>query len=84
MALLLLGYAIVNQFLPGVVLGLFWPRACAAAVFAGIAAGCATVAALVLTHNDPFFGWNAGFVALCVNLIVTAVVSVLRPPTEPA
>ena len=83
-ALLLLGYAIVNQFLPGVVLGLFWPRATALAVFAGIATGCATLAALVLTRHDPFFGWNAGFVALCANLAVTVLASWLAPSTDPA
>ena len=55
-SLLLLGYAGVTQFFPGVVLGLYWKRVTMPGVFAGMIAGVATVAFLVLTHQDPFFG----------------------------
>jgi SSS family solute:Na+ symporter len=48
-------------------------------VFAGMFAGVATVAFLMLTHRDPFFGWSAGFVALCLNFAITAMLSVLTP-----
>src|SRR5437588_2487023 len=83
-SLLLLGYAGVTQFFPGVVLGLYWNRATMPGVFAGIVAGVATVALLTIGNRDPFFGWSAGFVALCVNFFTTVVVSLLtRIPSEP-
>ena len=78
-SLLLLGYAGVSQFFPGVVLGLYWKRITVSGVFAGMIAGVATVAFLVLTHQDPFLGWSAGFVALCINFLITAILSLLTP-----
>ena len=39
--------------------------------------GIAVVAYLVLTKQDPFFGINAGFFALCVNFVVTITVSLM-------
>jgi solute:Na+ symporter, SSS family len=72
-SLLLLGYAGVTQFFPGVVLGLFWKRTATPAVFAGMAAGVATVTLLALTKRDPIFGFNAGFVALCLNFLIAVV-----------
>ena len=80
-SLLLLGYAGVSQFFPGVVLGLYWNRVTMPGVFAGMIAGVATVAFLILTHRDPFFGWSAGFVALCINFVITAILSLLTPAT---
>jgi SSS family solute:Na+ symporter len=74
-ALLLLGYAGVTQFFPGVVLGLFWPRVTTTGVISGLVAGLATVASLMLSHHDPLRGLNAGFIALCLNFLVTASVS---------
>jgi solute:Na+ symporter, SSS family len=81
-ALLLLGYAGVTQFFPGVVLGLFWPRVTTTGVISGLVAGLATVAALMLSHHDPFRGLNAGFIALCLNFLVTATVSFLTRAQE--
>ncbi len=78
-ALLLLGYAGVTQFFPGVLLGLFWPRVTTAGVGSGLMTGLAVVAALMLTHRDLFLGVNAGFVALCINFSVTLVVSKTTP-----
>jgi SSS family solute:Na+ symporter len=78
-SLLLLGYAGVTQFFPGVVLGLYWNRVTMPGVFAGLIAGVATVVFLVLTHRDPFFGWSAGFVALCLNFGITVGLSLLTP-----
>lgn len=78
-SLLLLGYAGVTQFFPGVILGLFWRRASCAAVFAGMIVGVAMVTFLVFTGRDPIFGVNAGFLSLCVNAAVTAVLSLLTP-----
>ena len=48
-------------------------------VFAGMIAGVATVIFLMLTSRDPWFGWSAGFVALCLNFLITALVSWLTP-----
>jgi SSS family solute:Na+ symporter len=81
-ALLLIGYAGVAQIFPGVVLGLFSRRVTAAGVFSGLALGLAIVAFLMLTHRDPFRGWNAGFIGLCANFAITGVVSLLtsNPP----
>jgi SSS family solute:Na+ symporter len=78
-SLILLGYAGVTQFFPGVVLGLYWKRVTMPGVFAGLIAGIASVAFLVLSNRDPFFGWNAGFVGLCLNFVITAILSLLTP-----
>jgi len=75
--LLLIGYNGVTQFFPGVVLGLFWKRVSAAAVWTGLTAGIGLVAFLVLGGHDPLWGINAGFVALAVNFALTWLVSLL-------
>jgi solute:Na+ symporter, SSS family len=75
---LLIGYAGVTQFFPGVVLGLFWKRVTMPGVFTGLLAGVGTVAFLMLTNRDPFFGWSAGFVALCLNFAITIALSLFR------
>ncbi len=81
-SLLLLGYAGVTQFFPGVVLGLFSRRVTTAGVFAGMVVGVVVVAILMLSKHDPVFGLNAGFVALCLNfVIVGATTLVARPQT---
>jgi SSS family solute:Na+ symporter len=77
--LLLTGYAGVTQFFPGVVLGLYWKRVTMPGVFAGMIAGVAAVIFLMLSHRDPFYGWSAGFVALCLNFLTTALISRLTP-----
>jgi solute:Na+ symporter, SSS family len=76
-SLLLLGYAGVTQFFPGVVLGLYSKRVTKTAVLSGLLTGITVVACLVLSKRDPFMGVNAGFIALCCNVTVTAVVSIL-------
>src|SRR5260370_36702445 len=78
-SLLLLGYAGVTQFFPGVVLGLYWKRITMVGVFAGMIFGVATVAFLVLSKRDPFLGLSAGFFALCVTFLITAALSVVTP-----
>ena len=77
-SLLLLGYAGVTQFFPGIVLGLFSRRVTAGGVFAGLVVGVVIVAALMLSNHDPVFGLNAGFVALCCNFLIVALVSLSR------
>jgi SSS family solute:Na+ symporter len=74
-SLLLLGYAGVTQFFPGVVLGLFWPRASMSGIFAGLVVGVAMVAVLMLTSHDPWHGWSAGFLALCLNFALAVGIS---------
>ena len=74
-SLLLLGYAGVAQFFPGVVLGLYWKRVTLNGVFIGVVTGVATVAILAMTKHDPLFGINAGFIALCLNFLLTVTVS---------
>ncbi|HEX5412908.1 MAG TPA: sodium:solute symporter family protein [Terriglobia bacterium] len=76
-ALLLIGYAGVSQFFPGIVLGLFWSRASRAGVFSGLVVGITAVAFLILSGRDPFLELNAGFAALILNFAVTVVVSLL-------
>jgi solute:Na+ symporter, SSS family len=85
-ALLLVGYAGVAQFFPGVVLGLFWRRANRTSVFAGLAVGIVVAALLMLSGRDPFMGLNAGLLALALNLAVTIGVglSTATPAAEPA
>jgi SSS family solute:Na+ symporter len=78
-SLLLIGYAGVTQFFPGVVLGLYWKRITMPAVFTGMIAGVSTAVLLMLSHRDPWFGWSAGFVALCLNFLVTVLLSLCTP-----
>ena len=76
-SLLLVGYAGVAQFFPGVVLGLYSRRTTTPGVFAGMVTGVVIVVLLMLSKHDPFMGLNAGFIALCFNFAVTGVVSLL-------
>ncbi len=78
-SLLLLGYAGITQFFPGVVFGLYWRRVTMVGVFSGMVVGVATVAYLMLNKMDPFAGLNAGFFALCLNFLVTILVSLIAP-----
>jgi SSS family solute:Na+ symporter len=77
--LLLLAYAGIAQFFPGVIFGLYWKRATTAGVFVGIVVGVGMAMVLLLTKHDPFIGLNAGFVALCLNATATVVASLLTP-----
>ena len=78
-SLLLTGYAGVTQFFPGVVLGLYWKRVTMPAVFAGMIAGVMAAVFLMLSHRDPAFGLSAGFLALCLNFLITVFVSLATP-----
>jgi SSS family solute:Na+ symporter len=81
-SLLLTGYAGVSQFFPGVLLGLYWRRVTAPAVLTGMIVGVGTALFLMLTHRDPLFGMSAGFLALCLNLVITISATLLkRNPT---
>jgi SSS family solute:Na+ symporter len=78
-ALLLVGYGGVAQFFPGVVLGLYSKRVIGPGVFAGLVTGVFLFVALTLAKRDPLMGLSAGFIALCCNAVVVAVVSLVRP-----
>ena len=78
-SLLLLGFAGVAQLFPGVVLGLYSRRVSTPGVFAGMAVGISLAVFLMLTGRDPYYGVNAGFVALCCNFALTAVITLLWP-----
>jgi len=80
-SLLLLGYSGMVQFFPGVVLGIFWTRVTRTAVFSGLAVGVLTVIALAWLKMDPLWGFNGGFVGLCLNYLITWVMSTLAPLT---
>jgi len=81
-SLLLTGYAGVTQCFPGVVLGLYWKRVTARGIFAGMTVGVLAAAWLMLTHRDPVFGVNAGFVALCLNFAVAVAGSLAYPAQQ--
>jgi solute:Na+ symporter, SSS family len=76
-SLFLLGTAGVVQLFPGVVLGLFSRRVTTVGVLAGALTGFAVAAYLMLTGHDPYRGLNAGFIALCLNFVMTGVISLL-------
>ncbi len=76
-SLLLLGSAGVAQLFPGVVLGLYSKRVTSSGVCAGMVTGIATAVFLMLSGRNPYMGLNAGFIALCFNFAVTALVSLL-------
>jgi solute:Na+ symporter, SSS family len=78
-SLLLVGYAGITQFFPGVVLGLTWRRTSGVGVLAGILCGVTCTAVLILTGRDPWCGMNAGFLALCLNFCVVALISWATP-----
>lgn len=80
--LLLLAYAGIAQFFPGVILGLYWKRVTSAGVSSGILAGVGLAMILVFSKHDPFIGLNAGFAALCVNMAVTVVASLCTPAQQ--
>jgi len=75
--LLLVGYAGVAQFFPGVALGLYSKRVTMPGVFAGMVTGVLIAVLLMLSKHDPIMGLNAGFIALCFNFAATGVVSLL-------
>ena len=80
-SLLLLGYAGMVQFFPGIVLGLFWERVTKTSVFTGMVAGVATAVILAIFKMDPIGGLNAGFVGLGLNFLLTFSLSAIAPAT---
>jgi SSS family solute:Na+ symporter len=81
--LLLTAYDGVTQFFPAVLLSLFWRRTSKTGVSAGLIVGVGLVLYLVISHHDPMWGMNAGFVALIANAIVLVAGSLLFPGRAP-
>lgn len=86
--LLLLAYAVPVQFLPVVLLGLYWRRANRLAAEAGLYLGLGTALVLVLAQRfapalhdalNPL-GLQIGVVALALNTIAMVALSLLTPP----
>lgn len=82
--LLLLYYNGVTQFAPAFIFGIYWKRANAWSIGAGIAAG-EIVAFYLWHHNINIWGLNPGLFALIINAIVcVALTLAMRPQPEPA
>ncbi|MCL5116580.1 MAG: sodium:solute symporter family protein [Firmicutes bacterium] len=82
---LLVAYDFIAQLFPTIVIGgLFWKRATKEGALAGILGGWIVAGWLLLTHEDPWHGINAGFVALIVNLILFFGVSLMTRPADSA
>lgn len=80
---LLVAYDFIAQLLPAVIIGgLFWRRATVKGAAAGLATGWGLTLYFLLTHQDPFMGYNAGFVALIANCLVFWFVSLLTKPVS--
>jgi SSS family solute:Na+ symporter len=80
-SILLIAYDFIAQLVPAIMIGgLFWRRASAAGVLAGLAVGWGAVAILLFTGKDPLFGLNAGFVALVLNAATFFIISLCTPP----
>lgn len=78
--LLIMAYSGVAQFAPGIVLALCSKRVTTPAILTGLIAGLAVSGVLSFTHRDPFHGFNAGFLALALNMaLVVAISAITRP-----
>jgi SSS family solute:Na+ symporter len=82
---LLVAYDFIAQLLPAVLIGgLFWRRATAPGVFAGLLVGWAGCAGLHLSGFEQVGGMAVGFVMLLANIAAFVLVSLLTRPTDPA
>ena len=77
--LLQIGQTGVTQFVPAVLLGLFWKRLNTTATLVGAAVGLGMVAWSVLSVTPIVLGLNIGFAALAVNVAITVVGSLVLP-----
>ncbi len=74
--LLLVYYNAISQFAPAYFLGFFWPRVTTAGVATGLVAGIALALIFAVGNITPF-GLNPGFLALCINALLTISISLL-------
>jgi solute:Na+ symporter, SSS family len=77
--LLLLYYNGVTQFAPAFLFGIYWKRANAWAIGAGIIAG-EVIAFYLWHHSVDLAGINPGFLALVANVAVCVTVALARKP----
>lgn len=77
--LLLLYYNGVTQFMPAFIFGLYWKRANAWSIGAGIFTGEA-VAYYLWHHSLDLWGMNAGLLALVANVIVCVMITLAMRP----
>lgn len=90
--LLLLAYAIPIQFLPLTLAGLYWRRANRVGACSGLLAGLASVACLFVLGQVAPQAYAAvnpadlqiGVLGGLVNVVVLVIVSLTRPPMDPA
>ncbi|WP_425833299.1 sodium:solute symporter family protein [Streptomyces fractus] len=75
----LISYEGMAQLVPMLLVGLVWRRLSLVGALSGLVVGVGVVCGLVFTGRDPVFGVNAGIVALAANLVVTLVVTYVRP-----
>ena len=81
---LLVAYDFIAQLVPAVVIGgVFWRRATLAGSLSGILVGWVLSAALLLTKHSLLWGMNSGFIALCANVVVFFLVSLVTRPVDP-
>ena len=82
---LLVAYDFIAQLLPAVLIGgLFWRRATAAGVLAGLLVGWVSCAVLHLTGFEQVWGMATGFVCLIGNIVVFVAVSLVTRPVDAA
>ncbi len=79
--LLLLYYNGVTQFMPAFIFGIYWKRATALSIGAGIVCGEA-VAFYLWHHNVSLWGVNPGFFALLINVAVCVAVALAQNRDE--
>lgn len=76
-------YEFLLCFFPGIIIGIFWKRGCAAGTYASIAVAIPTVA-LLMTHpawTGVFGGYGAGLIGGVFGLIAYIVVGFVKKPT---
>ena len=73
-----MSYFGIAQFFPGVMAILFWKRATKWGVGAGLLAGIICVIAFVSSGYAPY-GFNKGFIAMLINIVVLLAVTYLTP-----
>jgi len=73
---------LLMQLFPPLLLGLYWPRMNRSAAIAGVLAGTATVAGLMLTGHARWWLFQAGLYGFFVNLAMCAVISLATRSTD--
>jgi SSS family solute:Na+ symporter len=70
-----MAYAVTAQLFPATLAALYFPRATAQGVAAGVLAGFVTAAVFVFRWVEPPHNIHAGFLGLCVNIPVAVAIS---------